>query len=115
MNILEEVKSLLDITGIPIETGVFDGDAPERYIVLIPMDDEFPLCADDFPQTDLQTLRITLFTKKNYLRDKNTIVEILLMHGFAVTNRKFNGYDSSTGYYQNTIDVEKNYEMEEMK
>jgi len=115
MNILSEVKSLLGSMKIPIETGVFSGSAPDKYIVLVPLSDEFPVNADDTPQIDVQSLRITLFSKTSYLKDKNLIVSKLISNYFFITSRVYNGYDSSTGYYQYSIDVEKQYDMEEMK
>ena len=115
MSILSEVKKLLEITKIPIETGAFSGSAPDKYIVLVPLNDEFPVNADNTPQIDLQALRITLFAKGNYGKEKNQIVRLLIAEDFAITDRKYNGHDPSTDYYQYSIDVEKQYEMEEMK
>lgn len=69
MNILSEVKELLSSLNIPIETGVFSKEAPNEYIVLVPLADSYPLNADNVPQTDQQELRITLFTKGNYVRE----------------------------------------------
>ena len=39
MNILSEVKELLSSLNIPIETGVFSGEAPNQYLVLVPLSD----------------------------------------------------------------------------
>lgn len=113
MNILSEVKTLLATLGIPIETGTFKSEAPNKYIVLVPLSDSFPVSADDKPVTDVQELRITLFSKENYLQTKNRIVSIMIANYFFITDRKYNGYDTDTGYYQYTIDVAKQYEIEE--
>lgn len=113
MNILSEVKELLTPLGIPIETGVFKDTAPDSYIVLVPLSDSFPLNADDRPQTDEQELRISVYSKGNYLHIKNQITARLLSNYFYITDRRYNGYDTDTGYYQYTIDVAKNYELEE--
>ena len=112
MNILSEVKELLGSLNIPIETGVFSGTAPNQYLVLVPLSDSYPLNADDMPQEDYQELRISVFTKGNYLKLKNGIVKRLITHGFYVTDRRFNGYNTGTGYYQYTIDIAKNYEVD---
>ena len=112
MNILSEVKELLTPLGIPIETGVFNGTAPDSYIVLVPLSDSFPLNADDQPQTDEQELRISIYSKGNYLQIKNQVTARLLSNYFYITDRRYNGYDTDTGYYQYTIDVAKNYELE---
>ena len=37
MNILTDLYTALSALDIPIETGVFKDEAPERYIVIVPM------------------------------------------------------------------------------
>jgi hypothetical protein len=32
---------------------------------------------------------------------------------FYITDRRFNGYETGSGYYQYTIDVAKQYDIEE--
>ena len=113
MNILSEVKTLLETLNIPIETGVFTSEAPNEYIVLVPLADSFPLNADDEPQTDKQELRISIFTKGNYIKLKNSITGRLITHFFYITDRRYNGYETDTGYHQYTIDVAKTYDIEE--
>ena len=113
MNILSEVKELLSSLNIPIETGVFSKEAPNEYIVLVPLSDSYPLNADDMPQTDLQEVRITVFTKGNYIKLKNKFIARLLGGDFYITDRRFNGYETGSGYYQYTIDVAKQYDIEE--
>lgn len=113
MNILSEVKTLLETLNIPIETGVFTGEALNEYIVLVPLADSFPLNADDEPQTDKQELRISIFTKGNYIKLKNSITGRLITHFFYITDRRYNGYETDTGYHQYTIDVAKTYDIEE--
>ena len=41
MSILSEINSLLAPLGVPVETGVFTDTAPDEYIVVIPLDDNF--------------------------------------------------------------------------
>ena len=113
MNILSEVKSFIEILNIPVETGVFSDKAPDEYIVLVPLADSFPLNADDEPQTDKQELRISIFTKGNYIKLKNSITGRLITHFFYITDRRYNGYETDTGYHQYTIDVAKTYDIEE--
>ncbi len=113
MNILTEVKGLIDQLGIPVETGVFKGSAPDTYIVLVPLLDDFPFSADNLPQTDVQELRITLFSKGNYIKTKNKITAALLKAELTITERRYNGYDTGAGYHQYTIDVAQNYEISE--
>lgn len=112
MNILSEVKELLSSLDIPIETGVFSKEAPNEYIVLVPLVDSYPLNADDEPLVDKQEVRITIYTKGNYIRLKNKISGRLIAHFFCITERRYGGYDADTGYHQYTIDVAKAYEIE---
>lgn len=115
MNILSEVNELLRVLNIPIETGVFKGEAVDNYIVLVPLSDTYPFNADNKPEVDVQELRITIYSKSNYLKLKSRIQSIMLSNDFYITERKFNGYDTGTGYYQYTIDVANNYQIEEDK
>ena len=47
MNILSELKEILSILDIPMETGVFSSTSPNEYIVLTPMADNFDYFADN--------------------------------------------------------------------
>lgn len=113
MNILSEVKSIIENLNILVETGVFSEEAPDEYVVLVPLADSFPLNADDEPQTDKQELRLSIYTKGNYIRLKNKITGRLLSNFFYITDRRYNGYETDTGYHQYTIDVAKTYDIEE--
>ena len=113
MNVLSELKSIISGLSVPVETGVFSGEAPDEYAVLVPLGDEFPLSGDDYPLTDEQSCRISLFTKGNYLRLKKQITLSLLSAGFTVEARRYEGYDAGAGYHQLTIDVAKLYDMQE--
>ena len=113
MNILSELKSLLLDINVPIETGVFSKKAPDEYIVLVPLADSYPLNADNRPQMDQQEVRISIFTKGNYIKLKNSISKKLIMNFFYITDCRYNGLDTDTGYYQYTIDVAKIYDIEE--
>ena len=54
MNVLSETKTLLEGLSIPVETGVFEGTAPEMYVVIVPLTDSIvrSLLASDFTITD---------------------------------------------------------------
>ena len=113
MNILSELTSLCESLDIPVETGVFSGKAPNAYVVLVPLNDSFPLNADNYPQTDVQEVRISIFTKSNYIKLKNKITTHLLGGDFYITDRRYNGFETGTGYHQYTIDVAKQFDLEE--
>jgi len=113
MNILKELNTLFNSLNVPVETGIFSGNAPNTYVVIVPLNDSFPFNADNYPQLDYQEVRISIFTKTNYTKLKNKIITRLLGGDFYITDRRFNGYETGTGYYQYTIDVAKQYDIEE--
>ena len=113
MNILNELKSLCESLSVPVETGIFSSKAPNTYVVLVPLNDSFPLNADNYPQLDYQEVRISIFTKSNYIKLKNRIITHLLGSDFYITDRRYNGFETGEGYHQYTIDVAKQYDIEE--
>ena len=113
MSILEEVKTLLSPLNSPIETGVYKGVAVDSYIVLVPLADGFELHADNKPNADIQEVRISIYSKTNYVALKNKIVKLLFSFDFAITDRRYIGYETETGYYHYVVDTEKNYELED--
>ena len=112
MSILAELNTLLSPT-LPVETGVFSDKPPDEYLVLTPMTDEFSLFGDNTPLIDLSEVRISLFSKGNYLQIKRQITLTLLNADFTITDRRCIGYESDTGYHHYAIDVAKSYELEE--
>lgn len=112
MNILAELNRALVRMRLPVETGVFSNNAPDTYLVIIPLVDTFALHADDTPGMDVQEARISLFSKQNYIGNKEKLVQLLLANDFTITDRRYNGYEYDTGYHHYTIDVAKPYKFE---
>lgn len=114
MSLLEELNTLLTPV-IPVETGVFSGTSPERYVVLMPITDTFGLYADNNPNCEIQEVRLSVFDKGNYTQIKNRIVRILLGADISITDHRYVEREDDTGYFHYAIDVAKNYtfEMEE--
>lgn len=110
--ILEELNGLLSNLDIPVETGEFSGMAPDVYSVLTPLSDRFEVYGDNLPLIDVNEVRVSLFTKGNYLETKRQITQALLAADFTITDRLFVGFEKDTKYYQVAIDVAKHYEME---
>ena len=110
-SILKDISGVLEPLEIPIETGVFSKKAPDEYLVLIPMSDIFDHYADDLPRTELQEVRLSLFSKGNYQGRKNVVVKALLEAGFIITDRRYLGYEEDTGFHHFAIDVAKEYEV----
>ncbi len=113
MSILEELKTLVEGLGIRVETGVFSEPAPDTYVVLTPLTDTFSLYCDNRPSLDINEVRISLFSKSNYLQLKNDLEGSLLDGDFTITDRCYVGYEEDTGYHHYAVDAAKLYEMEE--
>ena len=107
MTFLEELDTLITGLGLPVETGVFSGKAPEEYVVITPLADVFELHADNRPQFETQEARLSLFSKGNYTKRKNEIVRALLAAEFTITARLYVGHEDDTGFHHVAIDIMK--------
>ena len=105
MSMLEELNTIVESAGLPVETGVFSGNAPAEYIVITPISEHFELFADNAPSMNIEEARLSLFSKKNYTQKKDLLVRMLLTAGFVVTERRYIGYEADTGYHHYFIDV----------
>ena len=112
MSLLSELNTLLDALQIPVETGVFNGKAPETYVVITPLTDTFALYAGDCPQYEVQEARLSLFSQGNYRPIKRQIEKALLAAGITITDRRYIGHEDDTGYHHFAIDTAKHYELE---
>jgi hypothetical protein len=113
MSILSELNTLLETANIPVETGVFSGVPPDEYLVLTPLTDTLAVYGDNKPLADINEVRISLFSKNNYLQRKNQLVRMLLQADFVITDRRYVGHEDDTGFHHYAIDVAKIYELEE--
>ena len=113
MSVLSDINVSLGKLGIPLETGDFTENAPDKYIVVVPLTDTFGVNADNTPTYDVQEARISLYSKGNYGADKNRIVRLLISEDFTITGRQYIGYETETGYHHYVVDVAKHYDMEE--
>ena len=113
MSLLADIQTALSSLNIPVETGIFSETAPPKYIVVVPLTDTFDLHADNAPGMDVQEVRLSLYSQGNYMKDKNAIVKQLLAHNLTITDRKYIGYETDTGYHHYAVDVANYYEMEE--
>ena len=109
---LEELNTIVERAGLPVETGVFSVTAPDAYVVITPISEHFALFSDDTPGMNIEEARLTLFSKGNYGAKKRQLVRLLLLAGFLVTERRYIGLEEDTGYHHFAIDVAKEY-MEE--
>lgn len=113
MSILADIQSALSVLNIPIETGIFSDVAPDKYMVVTPLSDSFELYADNAPGLDVQEARISLYAKGSYTTEKNAIVRALLDSELSITDRRYVGYETDTGYHHYAVDVAKHYELED--
>lgn len=111
MNILAELKALSDTCNIPVETGVFSEKPPDLYLVIIPLVDLFEVYADNLPEYEIQEVRLSLFSKGNYIKIKNTLTRTLLGAGFTITDMRYLGHEDDTGYHHYALDVAKSYKF----
>ena len=113
MSLLSELNTIAESCAIPVETGVFTDSAPDTYLVLTPLADTFDLHADNCPGIDTQVVRLSLFTKGSYTKLKNRLVRTLFGADFYITDRRYIGFETDTGYHHYAIDVAKSYVWEE--
>ena len=113
MSLLSELNTIAESCAIPVETGVFTDPAPDTYLVLTPLADTFDLHADNCPGIDTQVVRLSLFTKGSYTKLKNRLVRTLFGADFYITDRRYIGFETDTGYHHYAIDVAKSYILEE--
>ena len=114
MTILAEINTLLSDMSIQAETGKLSDKALDEYVVLVPISDNFSFFRDDMPKYETSEVRLSIFTKGNYIKFKNKIVKGLLDKKFTITDKRYVEYENDTGYHHYNIDVAKYYEMEEV-
>lgn len=114
MSMLQELNTLVENVGLPVETGVFSGTVPDEYVVVTPISEHFGLFADNVPGMNIEEARLSLFSRGNYNEKKRQLVRLLVAAGFLVTERRYIGHEDDTGYYHYAIDVAKEYEQEEI-
>ena len=113
MSLLSDLTAIAANAGIAVETGVFQDSAPEEYLALTPLSDTFDIFADNDPGIDVQEVRVSLFTAGSYTKRKNALIHAFLAADLTITDRRYLGYDTETGYHNYAIDVANYYEMEE--
>jgi len=113
MNITQELDTLITGLGLPVETGVFSGKAPDEYVIVTPLGDTFALHCDNRPEWETQEARLSLYSKKNYQTTKRRLTKALLDAGFTITDRRYLGREDDTGYFHWAADAAKTYRWEE--
>ena len=106
---LEELNTIVESAGLPVETGVFSTTAPDAYVVITPISEHFELFSDNAPGMNIEEARTSLYSKGNYCAMKRQLVRLLLTAGFLVSERRYIGLEEDTGYHHFAIDVAKEY------
>lgn len=113
MSLLSSLKTILTAEKIPVETGVFkDAPAPGLYCVLVPLGETLE-CADDEPDCEVPSARISLFSTGNYTATARTIKEAVIKAGHTITESRYIGHEDDTGYHHYVIDIEDCYPWED--
>jgi len=113
MSMLQELNTIVENAGLPVETGVFSGTAPDEYVVVTPVSERFDLFSDNAPGMNIEEARLSLYTKGSYIEKKDMLVRMLLTAGFTITDRRYIEHEDDTGYYHYSVDVVKPYSFEE--
>lgn len=114
MSVFSEIKSTLEPLKIPIETGVFSEEPPDEYIVIVPLSDTFDLFADNSPEVDICEVRLSIYSKHNYLKLKRAVEKLLMKSDFTITDRRYVEFEKETRYHHYAIDAAKFYMTEEV-
>lgn len=114
MSLLSDLNDIAKKLNIPAATAVYKDTPPDEYLVLTPLFDSFELHADNTPGIDVQEVRISLFSKGNYLKTKSKLIRTLLGADITITARRYIGHEDSTGYHHYAVDTAKEYGMEEI-
>jgi hypothetical protein len=113
VNILSDLTALLTGLGVSVETGVFSDTAPDEYVVITPLTDTFGLYGDNRPEFETQEVRLSIYSKGNYLELKSRIIKFLLNADFTITERQYIEHEDDTGYHHYAIDTAKLYALED--
>lgn len=87
MTVLSELNTLLSDMSIQTETAKLSDKALDEYVVLVPISDNFSLFCDDKPKYETSEVRLSIFTKGNYMQLKKKIVKGLLNNNFTITDK----------------------------
>jgi hypothetical protein len=113
LNILQELTALLENLDVHVETGVFSDVAPDKYVVITPLADDYQLFADNRPGFETQEARLSIYSKGNYLALKQSVLTALLAADFTITARQYIGHEDDTHYHHYAVDTAKIYPIGE--
>jgi hypothetical protein len=104
--LLERITTVADHLGLPIAVGLYTATpVPDAYLVATPMVDLFDVFADNQPGVEVEEVRLSLFTKNNYLEARDRLTVALLEAGLTVTARRYVGFEPDTGFHHYGVDL----------
>lgn len=104
--LLQRITTVADQLGLPIEVGLFTATpAPDTYLVATPLADLFDVFADNQPGIEVEEVRLGLFTKGNYLTERDRLTTALLEAGLTITARRYVGFEADTKYHHYGLDL----------
>lgn len=104
--LLERITAVADELSLPLEVGLFTATpAPDTYLVATPLADLFDVFADNQPGIEVEEVRLGLFTKGNYLTERDRLTAALLDAGLIITARRYVGYEPDTGFHHYGVDL----------
>ncbi|WP_456236391.1 hypothetical protein [Actinomyces mediterranea] len=115
---MERITVAADGLGLPIEVGLFTATPlPDTYLIATPLADLFDVFADNQPGVEIEEVRLGLFTKGNYLAERDRLTIALLEAGLTVTARRYVAFEPDTGYHHYGIDLASHnfYTLQESK
>ncbi len=112
MSIFSEVLEIAETMNLPAETAAFTSKPPDEYLVITPLPENFEAFGDDVPILDIKAVRLSLFSRGNYILRKDELVKRLIQSGFTITDRQYIGREDDTKFHHVAIDVIKEYEYE---
>lgn len=113
-NIMKDLKATLTRLGIThFEAGVYtDKDLPDSYIVVIPTGDTF-LAADDNYINAAEAARLYIYSRgaiaTSVYELKDRVVLGLMAEGYAVSDSRYDGFNSDIQYHTWSVAAEKAY------
>lgn len=104
--LLQRITTVADQLGLPIEVGLFTATpAPDTYLVATPLADLFDVFADNQPGIEVEEVRLGLFTKGNYLTERDRLTTALIEAGLTITARRYVGFEADTKYHHYGLDL----------
>ncbi|WP_277034979.1 hypothetical protein [Propionimicrobium lymphophilum] len=110
--LLKQLSCIAQKLELPYAVGLYaNTPAPDTYLVFTPLADSLEVFADNTPGIEVEEVRISLFTKINYLSLRDRLTRTLINADLTVTARRYITFETDTGFHHYSIDVAGWYSM----